>query len=280
MNSNLNPKAFIELIRPMNCLLAAFAVFIGYSVALQSIEFTIASNYFVLLAMLSAFLICGAGQSINDFFDLEIDRKKQTKKPLIEYNLNPSFALIFSIILFIIGSAIAFFLGIIPFAIALTFSILLILYSAVFSRIKFIGNWLVALGTAFTLIFGASLIGDYLVVIYFAFAALLANVSRELFKDLEDLKSDQGFKKSLPMLLPENKILAITALLYIAAILIALIPFAIGKANIYFFAVILFAGLVFKSSLTAAYYKHYAIAQKHSKAGMAIALIAFLISIF
>lgn len=284
----MNLKAFIELLRPVNCLMAAFGVFIGYSVAMQAIEL----NDSILLAMLAAFLICGAGQAINDFFDLETDRKKNARKPIIMYKLNPFFALLFSFILFISGSAIAFQLGTIPFAIAVAFSLLLIIYSALLSKAKYIGNWVVALGTAFTLIFGASLTVQYLefltfvfpqnfsTMLFFALAALFANVSRELIKDLEDLKADTGFKKSLPMLLSRKKVLTLIAVLYIAAILIALIPFAFGKANIYFFVMVLFSGIVFKMSLMSAAHKYYSLGQKYSKVGMLIALFAFIVSVF
>src|SRR3989339_483334 len=184
-------KPFIEIIRPVNCLMAGIGVFVGYSVSAGAIGISPT----LIIAMISAFLICGAGQAINDFFDYEIDRKKDGRAKTIK-KLGRKNVLYYSIILFLAGNSIAYFINPAAFGIALAFSILLIAYSAVMGRIKFIGNWVVASGTAATLIFGASVWGNYSLAVQFAAAALFANVAREITKDFEDLKADEGFKRS------------------------------------------------------------------------------------
>ena len=67
----MNYQPYLTIIRPFNCIMAAVATLIGFSVALGGFAFTIP----LMLAMVSAFLICGAGQAINDYFDREIDKK-------------------------------------------------------------------------------------------------------------------------------------------------------------------------------------------------------------
>ena len=66
-------KTYLELMRVNNCAMAAIAVLIGYTII------TFDYSIYVGLAMLSAFLICGGGQAINDVFDFNIDKKINKK---------------------------------------------------------------------------------------------------------------------------------------------------------------------------------------------------------
>lgn len=268
-------KPYLDLIRAGNCLIAAFGVLIGYFVAIHSFAF----NLQILLAMISAFLICGAGQSLNDYFDLEVDRRKKIKKPILEFNLNPKTVFMFSIALFVLGSLIAFFINTVTFEIAVAFSILLIVYSAFFSKIKFIGNWIVALGTSFTLIYGASLVGDYSIVMWFALLALFANVYRELVKDMEDIDADKGIKKTMPMLvgIKNTKYFSFFILLFV--FIFSYVPFLQNLTNLYYVIVVTFANLIFIYSILQMGNNNFKKAQQLSKIAMLFGLISFLVSI-
>ncbi|MEK6973294.1 MAG: UbiA family prenyltransferase [archaeon] len=268
-------KPYLDLIRVGNCLIAAFGVLIGYLVAMHSFVF----NLQILLAMISAFLICGAGQSINDYFDLEVDRKKKIKKPILEFNLNPKTVFMFSIALFVLGSVIAFFTNTITFAIAVAFSILLIVYSAFFSKIKYLGNWIVALGTSFTLIYGASLVGNYSVVLWFALLALFANVYRELVKDMEDLDADKGIKKTMPMLVGIKNTKYLSVFILLLAFVFSYVPFLQNLTNFYYLLAVTFANLIFIYSILQMGNNNFKKAQQLSKIAMLFGLISFLVSI-
>ena len=175
----MKAKVLLELLRPLNCIMAAFGVFIGHSIALGSIGY----SAWMLIAMAVAFIICGAGQAINDVFDSEIDAKIRPGKPIPSKRISRRGALRYSIGLFVVGNLLALLLPVQAFFIAIIFSAILILYSAKMQKLKYVGNWIVALGTAFTLIFGASLLQNYSVVVVLAIAALLANAAREIIKD-------------------------------------------------------------------------------------------------
>jgi 4-hydroxybenzoate polyprenyltransferase len=145
------------------------------------------------------------------------------------------------------------------------------------SRIKFIGNWIVALGTAFTLVFGASLLNNYFIVSILALSALLANVAREIIKDAEDMDADRGIKLSLPMLLGKGAIKAIVLLLHLLAIIIAFFAFfALKFGNTIFFVLMFVAAGIFLYSSKQFFSNNFAEAQNFSKIGMLVALIAFL----
>ena len=270
----MHVKEYFEIARPLNCIMAALAVFIGASVAFGGIDF----SFPVLLAMISAFLICGAGQAINDFFDYEIDRKKDGRAKTIK-KLGRKNVLYYSIILFLAGNSIAYFINPAAFGIALAFSILLIAYSAVMGRIKFIGNWVVASGTAATLIFGASVWGNYSLAIQFAAAALFANVAREITKDFEDLKADEGFKRSLPMVVGARAEY-FASFLYAAAFMVGINLWIFGAVKSWIYMVLIFAsGIIFLLSAVEMRKGNFSGSQRLGKYGMLTALLAFMASV-
>ncbi len=265
---------FISIIRPVNCAMAAFGTFIGYSIASPATQL----NPQIGIAMAVAFLVCAAGMVINDYFDRHVDKRLNPGKPLPSGKISPKTALCYAIVLFIAGNALAlYFLPAISAAIALAFSVLLIVYSAFLSKAKFVGNVVVALGTAFTLVFGASLIGKYEIVAFLAIAALFANLARELIKDLQDVKQDTGFKKSLPMLLSEKKVIGIVFFYYLIAIIAVYAPLVLfGFALPAFAAIVSIANLLFLLSFYKTVKKQFGKAQAISKAAMLIALLGFL----
>ncbi len=268
----MNFKPFAEIIRPQNCAMASIATFIGYAIAAKTTVFGIE----VIFAMASAFLICGAGQAINDFFDLEVDKKIRPNKTLPAKKISKNTAFIYSNILFLAGLAFAFFVNSAAFGIALAFSILLYLYSALIQKQKFFGNIVVALGTAFTLVFGASIVQKYDTIIFLAASAFFANMGREITKDAEDKEADKGYKKTLPMILSQKQTSAVVLLMYACAITIAASVWVSKKITnwIYVFFIAI-AALAFFYSFFLLFAKKEKKAQEWSKIGMLISLIAF-----
>ena len=149
------------------------------------------------------------------------------------------------------------------------------------TRIKYIGNWIVALGTAFTLVFGASLTGNYGIVPVLALSAVFANVAREIIKDTEDIDADWGKKLSLPMIVKKPAAKAIVLLLHLLAIITALLAFfALKFGNILFPALVIVSGIIFMYSSMLFFQDNPEKAQEYSKVGMLVALIAFLAGVF
>lgn len=264
---------YLRLIRPLNCIMAAFAVYIGYCISIGELGFEFLTAY----AMISAFLICGAGQAINDYFDREIDKDKAPDKPIPSGNIKAKSALNFSLLLFFAGLVFAWSINREAAVIAIAFTALLIVYAAYLGNYKYLGNWVVAAGTAFTLIFGASVTQNYFPAAYLAIAALFANVPREITKDFEDLSADQGNKVSLPMILPHIWPKVAILVLYLAGIGTALGVYFLGiYGNNAYLWLISGASLGFLASAYLALIGRYKLSQQLSKVGMLLALLAFL----
>ncbi|AJF59695.1 MAG: UbiA family prenyltransferase [Candidatus Diapherotrites archaeon] len=263
---------FFEILRPFNCFMAAFAVFIGYAVSVGSIGF----SFQVFLAMVSAFLICGAGQAVNDFFDWRIDRKIKPFRPIPAGHIESKAAFLYSVMLFLIGITISFFINEVAFLIAVLFSLLLLAYSAYTPQHKYFGNALIAMSTAITLVFGASVSGNYSVVVLLAASAFFSSLGREITKDVED-SAEKGFKKTLPMILPIEQINLAVFGSYIAGISIALYVWFSGMLKgAGFLFLTLAAGGIFLYAGAKLAEKDAKASQELSKIAMFIALIAFL----
>ncbi|HIH17082.1 MAG TPA: UbiA family prenyltransferase [Candidatus Diapherotrites archaeon] len=268
----MKPLAAIKVLRPTNCFMAALATAIGYWASLS--RFLVTVDLFT--AMLAAFLVCGAGQAINDYFDRSIDRKTKPHRPIPSGKLSARFVLAESLFLFVAGNALAYQVNAAAFLISLVFTGLLLAYSSLLKKMKYVGNWIVASGTAVTLLFGASVSGSYFPVIFLAFSAMLANLGRELTKDLEDLEGDQGHKVSLPMLIGHSPVKSLILFCYAFAVAVALFAgtrYYYEKA--WFFPLIVFSGIVFAYAGFQALSDEFRKAQGLSKQAMMLALLAF-----
>lgn len=272
----MQTKALLEITRPLNCAMAAFGVFVGYCIAIG----LIAIGLQLLTAMAVAFLVCAGGMVINDVFDAGIDARLNPKKPIPSGKISAKRALHYSALLFVAGNLIAFyFLPIESFAIAIAFTFLLSAYARFLPKFKYFGNWVVAAGTAFTLIFGASLVGNYSIVSFFAFSALLANVAREIIKDIQDMKQEKGYKLSLPMVAGIFNAANAAVILTAIAVIISYIPKVFGFGNIVFLVVLTLSNLCFVFSVMLVKEQDFAKAQRGFKAAMLIALCSFLIGV-
>ena len=267
----MSAKEYFKLLRPLNCAIAGIAALIGYWISASGILF----DWKALAVFLAVFFICGAGQAINDYFDLEIDKKKKLAKALALGKIKAHDAFSFAVVLFIVGIVLSIFLGTVPFIISIFMSLLLIAYSA-FPKLKIVGNWIVALGTAMTIIFGASVLEKFDIVLWLFVPMIFANSARELIKDLEDLKVDKGLKLTLPMIVGEKNAKSIVGIYLTFTILAACYIFAFGivTSGLYLLLVMLAAIVLFMAAWHTGR-GNFAKAQKFSKIGMLLALLAF-----
>ena len=68
-------NAYLEILRPFNALMAVVAIFL---MAIISGNFTLG----VFIAGAVVFIITGAGNSINDYFDYKIDAINKPERPI------------------------------------------------------------------------------------------------------------------------------------------------------------------------------------------------------
>ena len=196
-------KAFWEILRPFNCMMAASQP--------SSVWPSPAAWNLKLIALIffAVFLITGAGNAINDYYDREIDAINRPKRPIPSGRILPGAAFRYSLALFAAGCILAGLVNQICLFVAAFNSILLFFYARNLKATPLAGNISVAFLTGSTFLFGGAAAGAAgLVANQVPFGlSFLASMSREIAKDIEDMAGDrQGGARTLPILAGERAV--------------------------------------------------------------------------
>ncbi len=259
---------YLKLIRPANCAMTAIAVYIGAVVAGASMTNP------VILGMASAFLICAGGMSINDYYDVEADKAEKAKKkkrPVAKGAVSRENALLIAAALSLLGLAAAYLISTSAFFVALFAAFILFTYSTAKKRVVLISNIAVSFLVALSFIFGAVIAGHASAVFFLALLAFLANMGREVYKDIEDVLGDKKIgRKTLALHIGVLNAKSIAAAFILAAVALSFVPFFVTQDYVYLFFIAI-ADIVFIAAILAPL----ALRTKLSKLAMAIALVAF-----
>jgi geranylgeranylglycerol-phosphate geranylgeranyltransferase len=262
-------RVLLEILRPFNCLMAGAAAIIGLLIA-GGFD----AEAFVLI-FLAVFLITGAGNAVNDYYDREIDAVNRPSRPLPSGRISPRSALTYSLLLFVAGCIMAGTLNQICLAVAALNSTLLFFYARNLKATPLAGNLCVAYLTGSTFIFGGAAFGLEGMEANLVPAGLsfLATMSREISKDIEDMEGDRlGGARTLPILAGERISAALAAAFALAGVMLSFLP-PFGTA---YLIIVAGADLFLLSSVWKIARGDASGSQKALKMGMAVALLAFL----
>lgn len=225
-------KAFLQLVRWQNLLF----IILTQILFLYCIErpifhaahlFTnVHGLYFALLVVASVF-IAAAGNIINDYFDLNIDKINKPEKVVVGRLISRRWTILWHLILSIIGILIGFyidyntpvkFLGLANLASV----IILFFYSASLKKKFLVGNILIALLTSWVILVITYCETNHLLdvfrkdtplqvdklsrltLLYAAFAFIISLI-REVVKDMEDIEGDRRYGcKTMPIVMGLN----------------------------------------------------------------------------
>ncbi|UCD14410.1 MAG: UbiA family prenyltransferase [Thermoplasmatales archaeon] len=287
-------KAVWELMRLEHGIMIAIAILVGSLIAEKALPIF---DKFI-LTFFTALLLEASTFALNDYYDLDIDRKnKRNDRPLVRGDLSPKTALYLFIVFFPLGIICSYFVNLTCFIIALVTALLAILYDAQFKKIKLLGNFFIAYVMAVPFIFGgAAMLKENIFTINMspaifivALIAFLAGAGREIMKDVMDLEGDmvKGVK-SFPKYIGTRKSNMLSAFFYILAIALSFLPFLMSSYtfyyhNYYYLVLILITDtmlliaslqLIFKESVNLNFYR------KFTLMALFIGLLAFLIGAF
>ncbi|HNS25957.1 MAG TPA: UbiA family prenyltransferase [Methanobacteriaceae archaeon] len=178
-------NAYLEILRPLNALMAVVAIFL---MAIISGNFT--GDVFIAGAVV--FIVTGAGNSINDYFDHKIDAINKPERPIPSGRIPLRNAGMYSSTLFIVGIILAFGINALLGSIALLSSLLMIWYAYSLKRMLIVGNLAISFLTGLCFIFGGIVVDQVMVSVYLSLFAFLMTMAREIVKDMEDVKGDQA----------------------------------------------------------------------------------------
>ena len=213
--------SYLKLTRPQNNFIAAISVLVGAAISGE-----VESWGKVFFACISAFFISAGGNSINDFFDLEIDRINKPNRPLPRGEISPFSALRFSISLFLLGILLSFWVKPLSVLVAFVACGLLIVYSSHFKRKLLWGNLTVSLVSALAFFYGGIATRDFRLSLIPAAFALLFHLGREVLKDVEDLKGDTfSGASTLPIRLGVDFSLGFCTLVFSLLMVLTVFPY-------------------------------------------------------
>lgn len=213
--------SYLELTRPLNNLITAFAVFMGAWIA--GLSGSLDKLFF---ALLSASLISAGGYVINDFFDLEIDKINKPSRPLPQGEIRPKSALIFSLVLFLTGLLLSLLIKETAFILAVTAVVLLVLYSFKLKRSPLVGNLLVSFVCGLAFVYGGIVGRDFRLSLIPAGLAFLFHLGREILKDVEDVRGDLSVRaQTIPITWGVNLSLLLTTFVFSGLIFLTIVPY-------------------------------------------------------
>ena len=241
---------------------------------------TLEPHFAVFLAAISAGLIMAAGNTINDYFDIEIDRINKPLRPLPAQKMSLETARILAFGEFLLGITLSAFISLPMLLIAAFFSLLIYFYAAVFKRTVLWGNLVVSLATAATFIYGGMAVrrpGSAIIPALFAF---FFHFGREILKDIEDIKGDQkNAAQTFPVRFGVRPAIRLIWLNFLLLAVLTAVPFIAGWYGTAYFGIVVFGvypviGYVLISILQNTAPKHLGFLSNLLKADMLIGLLA------
>lgn len=276
MGESNSVAEYMKLLRLWNGAIAALGLLLGVAVAVGASGFSV-DIYQLILGAIIVILFVGAGNSLNDYFDIETDRIAHPARPLVAGTISRTTALFSASVMFAICFILSIFLN--PLSLALVgFAILgMISYEYKLKNAGLAGNIMIALLVAALFEFSGSIIGHADGTIVLATLASLATLGREIVKDIEDMKGDVG-RKTLPKIIGAKKAGFIALVPTVAAIALSPIPYLIGQLTILYLIVVIVADavLIYGGVLQL---KDPGRGQKIYKWAMIVALVAFAVGV-
>ncbi|MCK5147690.1 geranylgeranylglycerol-phosphate geranylgeranyltransferase [bacterium] len=228
-------NGYFRLLRPVNVLIAGLSIFLGG--VLSGFSLPIVN---LVLAVISGMLITGAANTINDVFDLEIDRINKPERPLPSNRLSINAARLYSGVLFIVGCLLGCCINWQAFFVAILTTVLLFAYSAWLKPTALWGNLTVGFVSGLAFIYGGIAVGRIKVALIVGVFACLFHIAREIIKDLEDVEGDGlAGAQTLPIKYGFKSAMIIATITMAAVIVATLLPlFTDCFTPIYYFIVI------------------------------------------
>ncbi len=271
----MNP--YLALTRPGNVALTAVAVVAGSFIAVGDniVDFQID----ILIASISAMMLVGGGNALNDYNDRESDKENHPNRPIPAGLIDADEALGYSRFL-LAGGLMIVHLGLdnkLPFVIALIGTVTLISYENRLKALGLSGNIAVGFMSGAVFLYAGALFKDPGPTLWMFGLAFLATVSREIIKDIQDLKGDTD-RFTLPARIGITNSLITAGTLLIAAWSLsftAITRFDGMGANAYFAGVSI-ANVIMLIGFQNARNGDYFSGQKKIKQGMGVAMLAFI----
>jgi geranylgeranylglycerol-phosphate geranylgeranyltransferase len=271
----MNP--YLALTRPGNMILTAIAVIAGSFIAAGSeiMDFQIE----VAICCVCSMILVGGGNALNDYNDRKTDKENHPERPIPSGSISADTASIYAQALLGSGLLILLFAleNKMPFVIALIGILLLTAYENGLKAAGISGNITVGLMSGAVFLFAGMAVNDPGPTLWMFGLAVLATITREIIKDIQDLEGDRD-RRTLPASIGIENSMRVAILFLLIAIGLsytAMDQFDGMASNAYLGGITLANGTMLFGIYNAKQEDYFG-GQKNLKQGMGIAMLAFI----
>jgi geranylgeranylglycerol-phosphate geranylgeranyltransferase len=233
-------SGFIRLMRPINCAMMGFAVFVG--AVLAHPQFSNFDWLGILYGFLTGFMLTAASMTINDYYDRAIDAINEPARPIPSGSVSTREALAFVSVLSAVGFVFAYLTSVLCLVVAVISWVVVVTYVTVGKRSGLPGNFLVSTCVAIPFIYGSiiALSQVTLSVLLFTLMAFLSNTGREITKGIVDVTGDktEGIK-TLAVRYGEKSAAVAASIFYVSAVALTPIPWIWNLVSFWFIPLVL-----------------------------------------
>jgi geranylgeranylglycerol-phosphate geranylgeranyltransferase len=244
-------SGLVRLMRPINCAMMGFAVFVG--AVLANPQFSNFNWLNILYGFVTGFTLTAASMTINDYYDRAIDAINEPSRPIPSGSVSAREALAFVFVLSAIGFVFAYLTSVLCLVVAVISWVVVVTYVTVGKRSGLPGNFLVSTCVAIPFIYGSIVLNQLpLSVLLFAIMAFLSNTGREITKGIVDVKGDRAEGvKTLAVRYGEKNAAVAASLFYVLAVSLTPVPWILSLVSFWFIPLVLVTdiGLVASSAL-------------------------------
>jgi geranylgeranylglycerol-phosphate geranylgeranyltransferase len=244
----LNIRGYLTLIRPINCIVMGFAILVG--AALTGLNGL--SWLHLFYGGLTSFALTAAAMAVNDYYDYDIDKINEPKRPIPSGAVSMRASLVVAGGLTAVGFVFAFLVSTYCFVFAVAAWAIMVAYSTFGKRSGLPGNFLVSACVAAPFLYGSLVAVNTipLNVLLFASMAFLSNTGREISKGIVDIEGDKSYKiRTLAVAFGGKRAALAAAGFFVFAVCLSTIPLIYNLVSIWFvpFVLVTDVGLVWCS---------------------------------
>ena len=231
----------------------------------------------ILLACIIVVTFMAGGNALNDYIDHEIDKTGHPERPIPSGRMRPKQALYAGCVT--LGLAVALsvlFWELLPMVIVIVACALMLAYELALKQRGLVGNITIAVLTGLIFLLGGAIVGNIEGTYALVGMAVLVNIGREITKDIEDIKGDEG-RRTLPMAIGTKKSGIIAAVFYLSGVALSIWPLWTGMFNEYYaFIIVPDAMFIYASYILFTDPRR---SQKVAKIAMLVAFVAFILGV-
>lgn len=273
----INPAVeYMKLLRLWNGAIAALGLLLGAAVATGVSGIGQEASQLV-LGIIIVVLFVGAGNSLNDYSDVETDRVAHPNRPLVRGTIARMTAMNSAMVMFAICMVLGIFLNPVSFLIVILAVLAMVGYELRLKSEGLVGNVTIALLVFALFEFAGSAVGLAEKTIILATLAGLATLGREIVKDIEDMEGDMA-RRTLPKAIGARKAGYAAIVPTIAAVALSPIPYLQNQLTFLYLLAVIVADALFVYGCTVQL-RDPKTGQKVYKWAMIVALLAFAVGV-